>query len=419
MGVLTLAKLTIGFFSIMFREPNGTAKATRKLAFELARQGHTIEIFAPDKPKGWEDSSKTRNMIYHEQFSTKAPYEQDVRLAFPVFRGMQEHKFPELDVVHAMTPEGIGTYGIFVAKQNFIPKAVTAHSPLFYYTKDFLGTIPSLFLNPILYIYEPYFYNRFDLISVPTRSKKDFVLKQGMKDPIVVISNGIEDFYFKPHKGNRIREKYKVGDKKLLVYASRMAPEKHPCKVLRMYKEIHDRFPHSHLIFVGQGPEYQKVKELIEELKLESHVTLTGYVPTDELLEFYAAADVTCLWSYVEAQGLVLLESMAQGTPSVGLNAMGIKDVIIHGKTGFLVNNRQEFIERVLQIFKDDNLRKELSRNCLIEAEKHRMENIAKAWVKMYELLIDIYPMIRARAERPYRNAVFQDFVEHEHCCDW
>ncbi len=414
-----MGKLTIGFFSIMFREPNGTAKATRKLAFELAKQGHSIEIFAPDKPEGWEDSPKTKNMIYHELFSTRAPYEQDVRLSFPVFHAMHNYKYPELDVVHAMTPEGIGTYAIFVAKQNFIPKAVTAHSPLFYYTKDFLGTIPSIFLNPILYFYEPYFYNRFDMISTPTRSKKEFILKQGMKDPILVISNGIEDIYFKRQKGARIREKYKVQDKKLLVYASRLAPEKHPCKVVYMFKEINKRFPHSHLFIVGQGPEYPKIKQTIEELKLEEHVTLTGYVPTEELLEFYAAADVTCLWSYVEAQGLVLLEAMAQGTPSVGLDAMGIKDVIIHGKTGFLVKNKHEFIERVLQIFKNDDLRRELSRNCLIEAEKHRMENIARTWVKVYELLIDIYPMIRARAEKPYRNAVFKDFVEQEKYSEW
>lgn len=80
-----MAKLTIGFFSIMFREPNGTAKATRKLAFELARQGHNIEIFAPAKPEGWNESSKTKNMVYRELFSTRAPYEQDVRLSFRCF----------------------------------------------------------------------------------------------------------------------------------------------------------------------------------------------------------------------------------------------------------------------------------------------------------------------------------------------
>ena len=410
-----MSKLTIAFFSIMFREPNGTAKATRSLAFELARQGHSIEIFAPDKPKNWDDSPKTRNMTYHEQFSTRAPYKQDVRLSFPIFRAMKEHKFPQLDVVHSETPEGLGTYGIFVAKRNSIPKTVTAHSPLFYYTKDFLGTIPSLFADPILYFYEPYFYNRFDLISVPTKSK-GIHLKASVKDPIIALSNGIEDFTSKTAR-DRIRDKYKVGDKKILMYVSRMSPEKNPDVVVLMFKEIHDKFPHSHLFLVGSGPELDKLKELTKTLKLEDHVTITGFVPNDELLEYYAAADVTCLWSWVEAQGLVLLEAMAQGTPSIGLNAMGIKDVIINGKTGFLVNDRSEFIEKTVEIFSDDNLRKELSKNCLIEIENHRMENIAKTWVEAYELMIDIYPMIVARAERPHRSEVIKDFVKHNKYC--
>ena len=409
-----MGKLSIGFFSIMFREPNGTAKATRKLAFELAKQGHDIKIFAPDKPKGWELSPKTHNMLYHELFSLRAPYEQDVRLSFPVFHGMMNRKFPDLDVIHASTPEAIGTYGIFVSKQNFIPKAVTAHSPLFYYTKDFLGTVPSFFLNPVLYFYEPFFYNRFDIISVPTRSKKEFILKQGMKDPILIMSNGLEDPYFVRHKGNSIREKYGVGDKKLLVYTSRLAPEKNPCSVLRMFKEIHDKYPHSHLFFVGSGPEMKKVKMKIKELKMEEHVSLPGFLPFNELLDFYAAADVTCLWSIVEAQGLVLLEAMAQGTPSIGLDAMGIKDVIKNNETGYLVKSEREFIEKVLLLFNNEELRKELSRNCLKEVERHRLKNIAENWIKIYELLIDVYPMIRARADKPSRNAVWKDFVDNE-----
>ena len=407
-------KLNIAFFSIMFREINGTAKATRKLAFALAKLGHNIEIFAPNKPKEWDRHPLTENMTWHNIFSLRAAYEQDVRLCFPLLRGARKHKFPHLDVVHAATPEGMGTYGIFVAKKNSIPKVVTAHSPLFYYTEDFLGKVPAVFLNPILEFYEPYYYNRFDMISVPTRSKKDFILNQGMKDPILVLSNGIEDIYFDQHAPDIIREKYKTGDKKLLVYASRMAPEKNPCAVVRMFKEIHGRFPNCHLFLVGAGPEVPKIRALIKNLGLKKHVTQTGFVEFEELLDFYAAADLTCLWSWVEAQGLVLLEAMAQGTPCIGYDGMGIQDVIVDGKTGYLASTEDEFIEKTVALFENDQLLKTMAANARQVAEHHRMERIAKAWVEIYKLAIDIYPMIDARAPKPSQIKVWQDFVEFQ-----
>ncbi|GAH71120.1 unnamed protein product [marine sediment metagenome] len=63
------------------------------------------------------------------------------------------------------------------------------------------------------------------------------------------------------------------------------------------------------------------------------------------------------MWSWIEAEGLVLLEAMAQGTPSVGANACGISNIIRHGETGYLANNLDQFKDYVIKLLKDDNKR--------------------------------------------------------------
>jgi 1,2-diacylglycerol 3-alpha-glucosyltransferase len=282
---------------------------------------------------------------------------------------------------------------------------------LIFYTEDILGTVSSKFMNRIFWKYEPLLYNRYDLRTVPTASKKRFIMNQGMKNPIYTISNGIEDFYFQQAHPQNVREKYHLEDKKILLYASRLAPEKNQDKIVEAFKVIHERVPESHLILVGQGPMDPILRHQIKELQIEDAVTMTGFVTNEEIIDYYAAADITTLWSVVEAQGLVLLEAMAQGTPSVALNAMGIKDVVVDNKTGFLVNNLTEFVERTVQLLQNDRLHDIFSQNCLKYVEMHRMENIAKTWVKIYELLIDNYPMICARTPIEEQIKVYQDFV--------
>lgn len=394
--------LTIGMCSSMFSEINGTAKASRQLAFALAKYGHKLHIYAPNKPLNWERQKSTfkQQMVYHEFFAFKPPYSQEFNLPMPVieiFTSPFRKERNEIDIIHVQTPCGMGFFGWGFAKYIHVPKVITAHSPLFFYTKDIFGPYVSALINRMFLVYEPLFYNQFDLRVAPTLSKKEFILYQGFKNPIISLSNGIEDYYFRRGHPEKVREKYNLENKKVLLYLSRLAPEKNQDVILRAFHEIHQQHPDSHFLIAGQGPLRPVLEQMIREFHLEDAVTLVGFVPDEEVLDYYAAADVTCLWSKVEAQGLVLLEAMAQGTPSIGLNAMGIKDVIINGKTGFLVNSESEFIARTVQLFHNEALAQELRRNCFKEIERHRMQNIVNGWTQIYHQLIELYPRISAQ----------------------
>ena len=105
---------------------------------------------------------------------------------------------------------------------------------------------------------------------------------------------------------------------------------------------------------------------------------------------------------------------MAQGTPSIGANGYGIKDVIKHGKTGFLANNLDEFKSQTIKLLKDDDLRAEFGKNAKKQAESYRVSRIAKSWMKLYKFVInELYPLRYHNSERKTRVELVKEFIHH------
>jgi glycosyltransferase involved in cell wall biosynthesis len=196
-----------------------------------------------------------------------------------------------------------------------------------------------------------------------------------------------------------------------MLAAGRLAPEKNIPLVMKAFTQVKKAVPDAHLAVVGDGHIFRQLQDLAKRLNITDSMTMTGMVSREELMQWYRAADVTVLYSVVEAQGLVLLEAMAQGTPNVGLNACGIKDVIVHEKTGFLAEDFRDFVNRLIQILSDEDLRNELGKNARQECELHRMQHVAETWTKWYEFMIDLKDMIVAKTDRPKREEIIRTLV--------
>ena len=89
------------------------------------------------------------------------------------------------------------------------------------------------------------------------------------------------------------------------------------------------------LMIVGAGPAKEHYERMTEELGLRDFVTFTGFLPDDQLPEYYAACDVLTLASKFETQGLVALEAMAIGKPVVGINFRAVAELIEEGVNGY------------------------------------------------------------------------------------
>ena len=76
----------------------------------------------------------------------------------------------------------------------------------------------------------------------------------------------------------------------------------------------------------------------MNELNLQERVTLTGFIPDDELCDHYNLCDVFAMPSCGEGFGIVFLEALACGKPVLAGNSDGSTAPLLQGKLGCLVN---------------------------------------------------------------------------------
>ncbi|MEX2682095.1 MAG: glycosyltransferase [Candidatus Sigynarchaeota archaeon] len=386
-------KLTIGVFSEMLSECNGTAEAVRRLVIGLGKAGHTVHVFAPGNGVAGKP-----NVNFHQAahiINFRMSRDPEFYLSIPFIRYVFNNYgyYKELDIVHAATPMTVGALGLDVSKIQGIPKIITHHSPLKYYAGDYFPVIGKAFAF-YAWKYERLFYNRFHVRHVPTLSKKQLILQYKIKEPIFALTNGILDEYFlKTHDArSEVLEHYKIPlDKKIMLYAGRHGPEKNIEAILRALRAVRDQGIDAHLISAGGGPHIPALMKYAQELKITENVTFTGWIKHGWQRKVYDAADVSLLYNDIEAQGLVLLEAMAQGTPCIGKNSCGIKDVIVHGKTGFLANTERDFARYIAKVLTNKTLQEELGNNALAEVTRtHKMSNVIPVWEKVYRHMINV-----------------------------
>lgn len=128
-----------------------------------------------------------------------------------------------------------------------------------------------------------------------------------------------------------------------LVAVGRLVEKKAPDLTISAFRKILPIFPDAHLDIVGDGPLFERCKDLIKEGELESSVTLHGAQPQPFVLDLLANASlfvqhsVTAANGDTEGFGISLVEAMACCVPIVTTQHNGFVETVVHGKTGLLV----------------------------------------------------------------------------------
>ena len=114
-----------------------------------------------------------------------------------------------------------------------------------------------------------------------------------------------------------------------------------------------------------------------------------GYVTNDRFKSIaYSAADVFVFPTRADIFGLVLLESMACGTPIVSFSVGGVPDLVRPGVTGFLAEpeDYRGLSSLVVQVLEDDAFRKKMGRQCReIAEQEYSLELQAKRYINLYD----------------------------------
>lgn len=154
-------------------------------------------------------------------------------------------------------------------------------------------------------------------------------------EKVTVIRNGVDLDLFRLGDRGRLRAKLGMSRPTLLSIGN-LVEEKGHDLVIRALVELAD----THLIIIGTGPEGQKLRRVAQECGVSERITWIAYLSQAELVNYYAAADVTVLASSREGMANVLLESLACGTPVIATAVGGNPEIVNAPEAGLLVRER-------------------------------------------------------------------------------
>ena len=146
---------------------------------------------------------------------------------------------------------------------------------------------------------------------------------------------------------------------------------------------------------IGEGPEHEKLKELVRNSPYKDRILLAGRQPDEVLKKAYAAADLFVMPNIpvsgdMEGFGIVLLEANLAGTPVVAADLEGIKDVIENGQNGYKVEvlNSVEFSSQVDTLIKTEL--EKMSNTCRTYVlENFTWNNVAQRYISYLEHVIE------------------------------
>jgi glycosyltransferase involved in cell wall biosynthesis len=153
---------------------------------------------------------------------------------------------------------------------------------------------------------------------------------------------------------------------------SRLNEEKRVALIARSFTEM----PNKKLLIVGDGPEREKIKEIIAG---HANITYKQSCSDAELHELYAHCLATIYMPIDEDYGLIPLESMAAGKACIGANEGGLRETIIHNKTGFLIKADKSSIKKTVLSFTKTKAQS-MKNDCIKQSQNFDLKTFIKKW---------------------------------------
>jgi glycosyltransferase involved in cell wall biosynthesis len=374
--------------------PGGVERHVAELATRLGARGHTVEVYTSDL-YGEFPMERLPATVPREE---RRPFGGVHRLPawslpgelhYPFFRGLEqalERDRPE--ILHAHT---YGTNQVAVARRHRArtgtPFILTAHfHPIWSIYGGWLrhrirGFYDHRLAGPVV--------AKASRLIVQTREEERLIRSLGLSlPPVEIIPPGYSPLPAAPDGAMPFEDHYKIPGPYVL-FVGRLASNKGLVELVEAFAILAREDAEVHLVVVGEDAGMRATVEArVRGFGLEPRVHLVGHVEDDTLLAgAYRGARFTVLASEYEAFGLVLLESLAQGTPVIASRVGGIPEVVEDGHAGLLVppGDVPALAETMRRLWNDPSLARRLG-------NYGRTEVVPRySWDRLVDRLVIVY----------------------------
>ncbi len=362
----------------------GSEVVADSLAVEMAKRGHTVDVFAT----GIENKAvveSRENISIHRYPRT---FEIFGRCFNPRVLMKAGTEVPDIIHAHVCTEVFFSFAAWWWAKRKRRPLVLTCHINAGSYPKYF----PFKY-RLALQMHKKYVDVLFSLANIIISPSGGFAQENETlrkhEKKVVAIPNGVnlEEFGI-PYSKEECRQELGLPlDKKILLFLGNPHPNKGLDILLQSMTKIASEVPDSKLVIVGRGTEEVKLRELATELNLGERVEFAGFASGLRKNMYYKSSDVFVLPSFYDIFPLTILEASAFELPLVVSDIGAFKGVVDDGYNGLItgVGDKEDLAQKLTYLLRSDEMRKAIGKNARQAVEDYSWEKIAEKTEELYK----------------------------------
>ena len=362
----------------------GVAKSVQTLETAFRDMGHQVRIVAPE----FEGATKDANVLRVPAIQKFNGSDFSVRIPIPNVVGHFVETFKP-DIVHSHHPFLLGDAALRIARRCEIPIVFTHHTLYERYTHYVPLDSPAIKRMAVKLATE--YCNLCDMIVAPSDSIARLLKKRGVETRIEPIPTGIDLDAFAGNRGDDFRKAKGIPeDATVIGTVGRMAKEKNLPYLAESVAGYLKDHPQAVFLAVGDGNARVEMISILKQAASENQIFAVGELSGQDLLDAYAAMDCFVFASQTETQGIVLAEALAAGNPVVALDGPGVREIMIEGKTGFLLPSEAsptDFANHLAKLLDDEATFQACTRAARPSSEPYATRVCAERMLSCYEQL--------------------------------
>lgn len=201
---------------------------------------------------------------------------------------------------------------------------------------------------------------------------------------IIQLPTGVNLKKFKPMSKERVRKKHNLSaSSKICLYIGRIETPKRVGDIIDSFTIFREKIPSGRLLIVGEGKDRMDLEKKVDRLGLEKDILFWGNCSRDEIPEILNCGDILVLYSYNEGSPAIIKESLACGVPVVANSVGDIPEVVVDGKTGYIVRNENnDELARLMILCLEES--QKMGGYCIEKAKEYSSEILGKKILKIY-----------------------------------